>query len=419
MTGQTITQKILAAKAGQERVEVGQFVIAELDLVMVNDITGPPAFKAFVATGAKQVFDPRRVVLVPDHFTPNRDIASAAQCAELKRFAQEQGTLYYEVGRLGIAHVLLPEEGLVAPGMLVLGADSHTCTYGGINALGIGVGSTDAGAGMATGKSWFKVPASIRVELKGALTGQASAKDVALKLLSILGVDGALYQAIELGGPGLGALSVEDRLCVANMTIEAGAKAGIFEADEQTLEFVRKAGASPDAAVAPDRGADYSRLIELDLAKVRPLVARPHSPDNVVPADSLSQVKVDQVVIGSCTNGRLSDLAAAAKILKGRQVAKGVRLIVLPGSQKIWLEALRLGYLEDLAQAGAAIGPPSCGPCLGGHLGILAEGEVCLSTTNRNFQGRMGHPKSQVYLASPATAAATAIKGFITSPEEL
>ena len=418
MSAQTIVQKILAAKAGRRQVEVGQFVVAEVDLVMVNDITGPPAFKAFEAAGGKAVFDPQKVVLVPDHFTPNRDIPSAKQCAELRRFAGQSGARYYEVGRLGIAHVLLPEEGLIAPGNLILGADSHTCTYGALNALGIGVGSTDAGTALATGRGWFRVPATVRVELKGCLAGFASAKDLALTLLDILKTDGARYQALEYGGPGLAGLSVEDRLCVANMATETGAKAGLFEADEKTAEFVRAVGASPDGATAPDKGTAYSRVIEVDLGSLTPLVAQPHSPDNVTPVAGLNRVVVDQVVIGSCTNGRLSDLAMAASILKGRQVAGSVRLIILPGSQKVWLEADRLGFLRDLAEAGAAIGPPSCGPCLGGHLGILAEGETCLATTNRNFPGRMGHPLSQVYLASPATAAATAIAGWITSPEE-
>ena len=317
-----------------------------------------------------------------------------------------------------MAHVLLPEEGLIAPGSLILGADSHTCTYGGLNALGVGVGSTDAGAAMAIGRAWFKVPETIRVELKGRLAGFASAKDLALKLLAGLGPDGAHYQALEYGGPGLASLSIEDRLCVANMATESGAKAGVFEADEQTADFVRAVGATLDGALAPDEGAAYSRVIKLDLGQLEPLVARPPSPHNVVKAAEVGRVAVDQVVIGSCTNGRLTDLAQAAAILKGRKVAAGVRLIVIPASQRVWLEAARRGFLETLAAAGAAIGPPSCGPCLGGHLGVLAAGEVCLATTNRNFPGRMGHPSSQVYLASPATAAATAISGWITSPGE-
>ncbi len=414
----TLIETIMSRRAGLETVSPGQFVICWVDLVMVNDITGPLAFDAFEATGQAEVFDPQKIVLIPDHFTPNRDIASAEQCARLRRLAQVHRTRYYEVGRLGIAHVLLPEEGLIRPNELVLGADSHTCTYGALGALGIGVGSTDAGVAMATGRVWLKTPRTIRVELKGRLAGLASAKDVVLTLLGRLGTDGARYQALEFGGPGLGSIGVEGRLTVANMATEAGAKAGLFETDALTEEFLRGVGVQGFTPARPDEGADYASLVELNLSDVRPVVAAPHSPAKIRPAAEMKEVRLDQVIIGSCTNGRLSDLAAAAEIVKGKRVAEGVRLVVLPGSQRVWLEALRRGHLETLARAGAAISPPSCGPCLGGHLGVLAAGEVCLSTTNRNFRGRMGHAESLVYLASPATAAASALAGRIVSPEE-
>lgn len=413
----TMAQKILAAKAGTESVVTGQFIIAGVDLVMVNDITCPPAVAAFEATGVGRVFDPQKVVVVPDHFTPNKDIASAEQSKRVRDFAAAQKTQYYEVGRGGIAHVILPEMGLISPGMLIMGADSHTCTYGALGAMGLGIGSTDAGAAMATGKTWLKVPETIRVELSGDFVGQASAKDLILHLIGLIGTDGARYKVLEFGGPGLANLTMEARLTVANMTTEAGAKAGLFEIDEQTEAFLKDAGAEPGQAVKPDPGAEYVRRIEIDLSELVPVVSKPHSPANVSPAAEMSETIIDQVVIGSCTNGRLSDLAIAANILKGKTVAENIRLIVIPGSQKVWLEAMEAGYLKDLAEAGAAVSTPSCGPCLGGHLGILAEGEACVSTTNRNFRGRMGHAESMVYLASPATAAASAITGKITSPE--
>ncbi len=415
---QTIIQKIMAAKAGLDSVEVGRFVVLNVDLVMVNDITGPPAIKAFEATGKKRVFDPKRVALVPDHFTPNKDIASAQQAATIRRFAKEQGTLYWEVGRVGVEHVMMPEEGLISPGRLILGADSHTCTYGALNALGIGVGSTDAGAAMATGKVWLKCPSSIRVELSGKLTPPASAKDAILTLIGLLGTGGARYQALEFGGPGLKTLSIEERLTMANMAVECGAKAGLFEADRKTAAYLEAVGAGPGRPTAPDPGAGYTRTIPLRLSSIVPVAAKPHSPDNIAPVPELGEVAIDQVVIGSCTNGRLSDIAIAAEIIGGRKVAESVRLIVIPGSQQVWLEAERRGYLKTLVEAGAVVSAPSCGPCLGGHLGILAAGEVCVSTTNRNFPGRMGHADSQVYLTSPATAAASALAGRIVSPEE-
>ena len=416
---QTIAQKILAAKSGQKEVVPGQFIIAGVDLVMANDITGPPAIEPFRATGKTKVFDPERVVLVPDHFTPNKDVASAEQCKTLRDFAAAQKTRYYEVGRLGIAHVSLPEDGLISPGMLILGADSHTCTYGALNAMGVGIGHTDAAAAMATGKTWLRVPETIRVELSGRLKGSASAKDAILTLLGMIGTDGARYQVLEFGGPGMASLPVEGRLTMANMTTEAGAKAGLFEADAETMAYLAAAEAPAGTPTGPDEDAAYVKKVELDLSRVVPVAAKPHSPANAAPVSEQRQTKVDQVIIGSCTNGRLSDLAVAAGILKDRQVAPDCRAVILPGSQKVWLKALQAGYLEIFARAGAVVSPPSCGPCLGGHLGIMAQGEACLSTTNRNFRGRMGHAESLVYLASPATAAATAVTGRISSPEDL
>ena len=419
MKPQTIAQKILARKSGQAEPVPGQFVTARVDLVMANDITTPPAVGPFEATGKKEVFDPAKVVIMPDHFAPNKDVASATQCQITRKFAKDHGTVYYEVGRMGIAHVVLPEDGFLAPGMIVLGADSHTCTYGALGVMGMGVGSTDAAAAMATGKTWFKVPETIRVELRGSLSGWASAKDAILTLIGRIGTDGARYKVLEFGGPGLASLGMEGRLTIANMTTEAGAKAGIFEVDEITREYCRKAGAPEGEAFGPDPGADYSQVVELDLSAITPVVACPHSPANVKELSELAGKKMDQVVIGSCTNGRLSDLAVAAGILKGRQVSEDCRTVVIPGSQKVWLEAMKAGYFETFVEAGAAVSTPTCGPCLGGYMGILAQGESCLSTTNRNFRGRMGHAESSVFLASPATAAATAIKGTVAGPEDL
>ncbi len=419
MKAKTIAQKILTAKSGQEDLEPGQFITAKVDLVMANDITVPPAVGPFEATGKQKVFDPAKVVIMPDHFAPNKDVASATQCRITRKFAQDYKTVYYEVGRMGIAHVVLPEDGFLAPGMLVLGADSHTCTYGALNVMGMGVGSTDAAAAMATGKTWLKVPETIRVELTGRLSGWAAAKDVILTLIGRIGTDGARYKVLEFGGPGLASLGLEGRLTMANMATEAGAKAGLFEADQATLEFCRQAGAPVGTPFAPDRGAEYCRVVELDLSAVRPVVACPHSPANTVEVPELAGRRMDQVVIGSCTNGRLSDLAVAAEILKDRQVSKDQRTVVIPGSQKVWLAAMKAGYFEIFVNAGAAVSTPTCGPCLGGYMGILAQGESCLSTTNRNFRGRMGHAESMVYLASPATAAATAVKGTVCGPEDL
>ena len=419
MKAKTIAQKILAAKSGQEDLEPGQFITAQVDLVLANDITTPPAVGPFEATGKKKVFDPAKVVIIPDHFSPNKDVASATQCQITRKFAKEQGTVFYEVGRMGIEHVVLPEDGFLAPGMIVLGADSHTCTYGALNAMGMGVGSTDAAAAMATGKTWLKVPETIRVELLGELKGWASAKDVILTLIGRIGTDGARYKVLEFGGPGLASLGMEGRLTIANMATEAGAKAGLFEVDEITREYCKKAGAPEGTAYGPDPGAVYSQVVELDLSAITPVVACPHSPANVKELSELAGMKMDQVMIGSCTNGRLSDLAVAAEILKGRRVSDSLRTIIIPGSQKVWMAALKAGYFEIFANAGAAVSTPTCGPCLGGYMGILAQGESCLSTTNRNFRGRMGHAESSVYLASPATAAATAVKGTVCGPEDL
>lgn len=416
MSGQTIAQKILARHASRDRVETGQFIVSPVDLIMVNDITGPPAFDAFAQTGKETVFDPAKVILIPDHFTPNKDVASAEQCKTMRTFAAEHKTVYYEVGRLGIAHVTVPEEGFLAPGMVCLGADSHTCTYGAANMLGMGVGSTDAGAAMAAGKTWLKVPETVRVQLTGELAAPASAKDVILTLIGMIGTDGARYQVLEFGGPGLATLPMEARLTIANMTTEAGAKAGVFEYDQVLADWLKETGSAAGEPAAPDADAVYSRTVEIDLSTVVPTVSAPHSPANAAPAEDYD-IKIDQAIIGSCTNGRLSDLAIAAEYFKTAKPADHVRVVILPGSQRIWLQALEAGYLKIFAEAGCAVSTPTCGPCLGGHMGILANKEVCISTTNRNFRGRMGHAESLVYLASPATAAASAIAGKIVKPE--
>jgi 3-isopropylmalate/(R)-2-methylmalate dehydratase large subunit len=421
-----MTQKILAAHAGLKNVKAGQFIEAKLDIVLANDITGPPAIKEFVRMGAKGVFDVHKVVLVPDHFTPNKDIKAAGQCKILREFAASQGIVnYFEVGEMGIEHALLPEKGLVVAGDAVIGADSHTCTYGALGAFATGIGSTDMAAGMATGKAWFRVPSAIRFELKGRPGKWVGGKDVILHIIGMIGVDGALYKSMEFTGEGVGRLSMDDRLTMANMAIEAGAKNGIFPVDEKTREYMRvhrsknRALAKRVRAFRPDDDAVYERVAEIDLSKIRPTVAFPHLPENTKTIDEVGDVRIDQVVIGSCTNGRYEDMKTAAGILKGRKVARGVRCIIFPGTQQIYLDCIRDGFAEIFVKAGAVLSTPTCGPCLGGHSGVLAAGERAVSTTNRNFVGRMGHVDSEVYLAGPAVAAASAVVGRIAGPEEI
>ncbi len=418
--GMTMTQKILAAHAGLDKVEAGQLIMADLDLVLGNDITSPVAIKEFEKTGAGKVFDRDKVALVPDHFTPNKDIKSAEQCRLMREFAQDKEiTNYFEIGQMGIEHALIPEKGLAVAGDVIIGADSHTCTYGALGAFSTGVGSTDMAAGMATGKAWFKVPEAIRFNLTGSLKPWVSGKDVILHIIGKIGVDGALYKSMEFGGEGLGSLSIDDRFTMANMAIEAGAKNGIFEVDDLTLAYIKSHSTRDYKVYKADEDASYSELIDIDLSEIKATVAFPYLPDNTRTIDQVGDIRIDQVVIGSCTNGRIDDLRIAAKLLKGRKVNKGVRTIIFPATQKIYLEALKEGLIEIFIEAGAAVSTPTCGPCLGGHMGILAKGERAVATTNRNFVGRMGHPESEVYLASPAVAAASAITGKISSPEEV
>ena len=418
--GMTMTQKILAAHAGLSSVSAGQLLLAGLDRLLGNDITSPVAIRAFEQLGLQQVFDRDRIVMVMDHFVPNKDIKAAEQCRMCRDFCGAQSvTHFYDAGKMGIEHALLPEQGLVTAGDLVIGADSHTCTYGALGAFSTGVGSTDLACGMATGKAWFRVPAAIRIVLHGSLRQYVSGKDVILHLIGRIGVDGALYRSLEFTGEGLHTLSVSDRLCIANMAIEAGAKNGIFAVDDRTLSFLREHGAAEPRIYEADPDAEYEQTIELDLSAIEPTVSFPHLPENAKTFDAIGKIPVDQVVIGSCTNGRLEDLRAAAEILKGRQCAKGVRVIVIPATQQIWLDAMEEGLLKTFVESGAVVSTPTCGPCLGGYMGILAKGERAVATTNRNFVGRMGHPESEVYLASPATAAASALTGFITSPWEV
>ena len=420
--GMTMTQKILAAHAGLDRVEPGQLIMAKLDMFLGNDITSPVAINEFEKAGFTSVFDKTKISLVMDHFAPNKDIKAAQQTKQSRNFANKYDILnFYDVGSMGIEHALLPEKGLVTAGDCVIGADSHTCTYGALGAFSTGVGSTDMAAGMATGQCWFKVPSAIRFHLTGNLQGYASGKDVILHIIGQIGVDGALYKSMEFGGPGLASLTMDDRLCMANMAIEAGAKNGIFEVDDATRAYLNGREQHPGIVYAPDADAEYEKVIEIDLSSIRPTVAFPHLPENTKTIDEASQmnVTIDQVVIGSCTNGRLSDMAAAAAILKGRKVAKNVRAIVIPATQQVYKDCIRLGYLDTFIDAGCVVSTPTCGPCLGGYMGILAEEERCVATTNRNFVGRMGHPTSEVYLASPAVAAASALAGKIANPEEV
>ena len=420
--GMTMTQKILAAHAGEASVKAGQLIQAKLDIVMGNDITTAVALKEFQKTGAKEVFDKDKVVIVLDHFTPNKDIKAAQQSKQCREFACSHCVShFYDVGKMGIEHALLPEKGLVAPGEAVIGADSHTCTYGALGAFSTGVGSTDMGAAMAAGETWFKVPSAIKFNLTGKLGKWVSGKDVILHIIGMIGVDGALYQSMEFTGDGLKNLSMDDRLCMANMAIEAGAKNGIFEVDDVTLEYVKGRTDRKFEVFKADPDAHYNRVIDIDLSTIRPTVAFPHLPENTKTIDEIGKmdkIKIDQVVIGSCTNGRYSDLEAAAKVVKGKHVAKGVRAIVIPATQQIYLDALRSGLLETFVEAGMVVSAPTCGPCLGGHMGILAPGERAVSTTNRNFVGRMGDVTSEVYLASPAIAAASALTGYISDVQE-
>ncbi|WP_227764497.1 3-isopropylmalate dehydratase large subunit [Zhaonella formicivorans] len=418
--GMTITEKILAAHAGVDHVEPGELINAKLDIVLGNDITAPVAIKEFEKLGLEKVFDAERICLVPDHFTPNKDIKSAEQAKMLRDFAKKHNlTNYFEIGRMGVEHCLLPEAGIVVPGDVIIGADSHTCTYGALGAFATGVGSTDMAAGMATGEAWFKVPESIKFIYYGRLQPYVGGKDLILHTIGDIGVDGARYMAMEFTGEVIANLSMDNRFTMANMAIEAGGKNGIIAPDEITLKYVEGRAKRPWKFFQSDPDAKYAQVIEYDCSKIEPQVAFPHLPENTRPISQVGNVTIDQVVIGSCTNGRLEDLRVAAQILKGKKVHKEIRLIIIPGTQHIYREAMREGLFEIFLEAGAAISTPTCGPCLGGHMGILAKGERALATTNRNFVGRMGHPESEVYLASPAVAAASAILGRIAAPQEV
>ena len=415
----TMSEKILARHAGLESVEAGQLVICDLDLVMANDVTGPPSIKEFEKIGVP-VFNPEKIALIPDHFQPAKDIKSAGLAKIMRDFAKKNKIKhYYEAGRVGIEHVILPEFGIVAPGMLVIGADSHTCTYGALNAFSTGVGTTDLAVGLATGKAWFKVPEAINVKLSGKKPKNISGKDVILTLIGKIGVDGALYKSLEFSGDGVAELSMTDRLTISNMAIEAGGKAGLFPFDEIAKFYVGTRVNYPFEPVAADEGAKYCSTVEINLSELKPVVALPHLPENVKPVEELGEIKIDQVVIGSCTNGRLEDLRIAAEILKGRKIHPDVRCIVIPGSQEIYREAMHCHWIDIFIDAGCVVSCPTCGPCLGGYMGILAAGERCVSTTNRNFRGRMGHVDSEVYLAGPHVAAASAILGRIATPEDV
>lgn len=415
----TMTQKILAAHAGKTSVHAGELIMAKLDLVLGNDITTPVAIGVFPSFGKKKVFDRTKIALVPDHFAPNKDIKAATQCACMRQFAKDQKIAnYFEVGHdCGIEHALLPEKGLVTAGDCIIGADSHTCTYGAVGAFSTGVGSTDMAAGMAAGETWFKVPGAIQVVLTGKPRKWVSGKDLILHLIGLIGVDGARYQSLEFVGSGIKNLSMDDRFTVANMAIEAGAKNGIFPVDEACLAYLKEHGAKKPKIYAADPDAEYVRTIKIDLSALKPTVAFPHLPENTHAVDSIKTIKIDQVVIGSCTNGRLGDLRIAAKVMKGRKVADGVRCIVIPATQRIWVQANEEGLLTQFVEAGCVVSTPTCGPCLGGYMGILAKGERCVATTNRNFVGRMGHVESEIYLASPAVAAASALAGKIVCPQ--
>ena len=418
--GMTMTQKILAAHAGLDSVKAGQLIEAKLDIVMGNDITTAVALKEFKKTGAKKVFDKDKVVIVLDHFTPNKDIKAAEQCKACRTFAWDMGVNnFFDVGQMGIEHALLPEKGIVVPGQVIIGADSHTCTYGALGAFSTGVGSTDMAIGMATGEAWFKVPSAIKFVLTGKPAKWISGKDIILHIIGMIGVDGALYRSMEFVGDGIQYLSMDDRFSMANMAIEAGAKNGIFPVDEKTMEYVKEHSVKEPIVYTADDDAEYDEVYTIDLSKLKPTVAFPHLPENTKTVDNMPKVEIDQSVIGSCTNGRIEDMQIAAEILKGKKVNPKVRTIIIPATQKIYLECVKRGYTEIFIEAGAVFSTPTCGPCLGGYMGILAAGEKCVSTTNRNFVGRMGHTESEVYLASPAVAAASAIAGYIVDPEEI
>lgn len=416
--GMTMTQKILAAHCGKERVAAGEIIMAELDLVLGNDITSPVAVGEFNKAGKQEVFDKNKIALVMDHFTPNKDIKAAEQCKRVREFAWEKGIVhFYDVGEMGVEHALLPEKGLVVPGDLVIGADSHTCTYGALGSFSTGVGSTDMAAGMATGKAWLKVPSALKFNLSGKLKKWVGGKDLILHIIGMIGVDGALYKSMEFTGEGVHSLSMSDRFCIANMAIEAGAKNGIFPVDEETLAYVKAHSSKEPRVFAADLDAEYEKVYNIDLSTVEQTVAFPHLPENARTFKNIPEVRIDQAVIGSCTNGRLEDLVVAAEVLKGKKVAKHVRTLIIPATQQIYLDAMEMGLLKIFIEAGCVVSTPTCGPCLGGHMGILAKGERCVATTNRNFVGRMGHPESEVYLASPAVAAASAIAGKLAPME--
>jgi len=418
--GMTITEKIIAAHSGEKEVAPGQFVLARCDLMMGHDVTAPPAIKEFRKIGCSKVSDPDRIALVNDHFVPNKDVESAEQAKMMREFAYEQGIMkYFEVGRSGVCHALLPEKGLVAPGDVVIGADSHTCTYGALGVFSTGVGSTDLAAAWATGKIWLRVPSTIKLNYTGALGEWIYGKDLILDTIGRIGVDGARYMSMEFAGDAVSALSVFDRLTMANMAIEAGGKNGIFEPDDKVRQYLNGRGGAEGAYLKSDPDAKYERIVDIDVSKITPVVACPSLPENTKPASELSGVKIDQVVVGSCTNGWLSDLRIAANIIKGKKVNPKVRMIVIPATQQIWRDAMKEGLLDIFAEADAVVSTPTCGPCLGGYMGILAKGEVALSTTNRNFIGRMGHPESFVYLCNPAVAAASAIAGHIEHPSNV
>ncbi len=418
--GMTMTQKILAAHAGLESVNPGQLIRARLDIVLGNDITTPVAINEFKKNGFESVFDKDKIAIVLDHFVPNKDIKAAEQSKQCREFACAHCVShFYDVGKMGIEHALLPEQGVVTAGDCIIGADSHTCTYGALGAFSTGVGSTDMAAGMATGTAWFKVPSAIRFHLTGSLGAGCSGKDVILSIIGKIGVDGALYKSMEFTGPGVASLSMDDRLCICNMAIEAGAKNGIFPVDQVTMAYLEGRCERAPVIYCADEDAEYEQTMEIDLSSIAPTVACPHLPENTHPAAELSHIKIDQVVIGSCTNGRMEDMEAAYKILNGNTVAPGVRCIIIPATMQIYRECIQRGYLTAFIDAGAVASTPTCGPCLGGYMGILAAGERCIATTNRNFVGRMGHVDSEVYLASPATAAASALTGYITAPKEV
>ncbi len=416
----TMTQKILAAHAGLPSVVPGQLIRAKLDIVLGNDITTPVAVNEFNKAGFTEVFDKDRIAVVLDHFVPNKDIKAAEQSKCCREFACKHSVShFYDVGKMGIEHALLPEQGVVTAGDCIIGADSHTCTYGALGAFSTGVGSTDMAAGMATGTAWFKVPSAIKFNLTGKLNEYCSGKDVILSIIGLIGVDGALYKSMEFAGDGVKSLSMDDRLCICNMAIEAGAKNGIFPVDEITKKYLDGRSEREYKVFEADEDAEYERVIDIDLSKITPTVSCPHLPENTKPASELRDIKIDQVVIGSCTNGRMEDMQVAYDILKGKKVADGLRVIIIPGTMQILRECVENGYVTAFIDAGAIVSTPTCGPCLGGYMGILAEGERCVATTNRNFVGRMGHVSSEVYLASPATAAASALTGYITDPKEV